>query len=107
MIEILQELNEKDYKDIFTGFAIDNLKKSATFYSSIVFLRKVINTYPLDSQIKFKPTSTVITVQIVLAEIMKKYDIFDLILQNLSSYLKQSHEIKHKMLQTVPADKIS
>jgi hypothetical protein len=72
LIEILQEFNEKEYKDMFTGFAIENLKKSNTFFSSIVFLRKVINTYPLDSQIKFKPTSTVITVQIVLAEIMKK-----------------------------------
>ena len=70
-------------------------------------MRKVINTYPLDSQIKFKPTSTVITVQIVLAEIIKKYDIFDLILQNLSSYLKQSHDIKQRLIHTIPADKIS
>jgi hypothetical protein len=37
-------------------------------------------------------------VQIVLAEIIKKYDIFDLILQNLSSYLKQSHDIKQRLI---------
>ena len=67
--------------------AMENLKNGSTFYSSIVFLRKLINTYPLDSQIKFKPTTTIITVQIILAEILKKYDMFNLILQNLTSYL--------------------
>ena len=107
LIEIVQQLNEKEYKDTLSGSAIENLKKRNTFFSSIVFLRKVINTCQLDSQITFKPTSTVITVQIVLAEIVKKYDIFDLILKNLSSYLKQSHKIKQRLLQSSSADKIS
>lgn len=55
-------MNEKEYKDNFILLSMENLKKGHTFYSSIVFLRKLINTYPLDSQIKFKPTSAVVTV---------------------------------------------
>lgn len=62
LIEILSDMNEKEYKDNFIVLSMENLKKGQTFYSSIVFLRKLINTYPLDSQIKFKPTSTVVTV---------------------------------------------
>ena len=49
LIEILSEFNEKEYKDVFIAAAMDNLKKGNTFFSSIVFLRKLINTYPLDA----------------------------------------------------------
>jgi len=45
----LNEFNDKEYKDTYIVMSIDNLKNSTTFYSSIVFLRKLINTYPLDS----------------------------------------------------------
>lgn len=49
LIEILNEFNDKDLKDQFTNLAVENIKKGDTFYSSIIFLRKVLNTYPLDS----------------------------------------------------------
>ncbi len=47
------------------------------------------------------------TVQLVLAEILKKYDVFSLILGNLTQYLTQSSEIKQKMTTPVAADKLS
>jgi hypothetical protein len=46
LIEILQEINEKEQKDLYTMLAIENIRKCQTFYSSIVFLRKILNTYP-------------------------------------------------------------
>lgn len=104
LIEILQEFNDKEAKDNFTLLAIDNIKKGQTFYSSIIFLRKIINTYPLDSQIKFKSTSTVTTVQMLLHEIYKKNDLFFMILQNLDEYLKIANQAKIRL--GVTGDKI-
>jgi|LauGreDrversion4_2_1035121.scaffolds.fasta_scaffold875928_1 hypothetical protein len=69
--------------------AIENIRKCQTFYSSIVFLRKILNTYPQDTMVKTKTSSTpVITISLVLQEIFKKSDLFDLILVNLKNYLK-------------------
>jgi len=104
LIEILQEFNDKEAKDNFTLLAIDNIKKGQTFYSSIIFLRKIINTYPLDSQIKFKSTSTVTSVQMLLHEIYKKNDLFFMILQNLDDYLKIANQAKIRL--GVTGDKI-
>ena len=104
LIEILQEFNDKEAKDNFTLLAIDNIKKGQTFYSSIIFLRKIINTYPLDSQIKFKSTNTVTTVQMLLHEIYKKNDLFFMILQNLDEYLKIANQAKIRL--GVTGDKI-
>ena len=49
LIEILQEVNEKEIKDIFALLSLENIKKGDSFLSSIIFLRKILNTYPLDS----------------------------------------------------------
>jgi hypothetical protein len=46
LIEILSETNEKEQKDLFTMLAIENIRKCETFYSSIVFLKKILTTYP-------------------------------------------------------------
>lgn len=70
------------------ALAIDNIKRGETFFSSIVFLKKVLNTYPLEAQVKFKSSTTIVTVQTILHEIFKKNDLFDLILVNLSEYLR-------------------
>lgn len=70
------------------ALAIDNIKRGETFFSSIVFLKKVLNTYPLEAQVKFKSSATIVTVQTILHEIFKKNDLFDLILVNLSEYLR-------------------
>lgn len=94
MIEILSELNEKEIKEGFTQLAIDNIKRGDTFYSSVIFIRKILNTYPLDSQVRFKTGSSVATVSVILQEIFKKVDLFDLILQNVNDYLKLAHQQK-------------
>ena len=54
LIEILQEQNEKESKESFIFLALDNIKLHQTFYSSLIFLRKILNTYPLESQIKYR-----------------------------------------------------
>ena len=48
LIEILQEC-EKDVKDVFIGESLENIKNLNSFYSTLIFLRKIINTFPLDS----------------------------------------------------------
>lgn len=48
--------------------------------------------------VKNKTSSgTVVTISMVLQEIFKKNDLFDLILQNLKFYLQQANESKLKM----------
>ena len=48
--------------------------------------------------VKNKTSSgTVVTISLVLQEIFKKNDLFDLILQNLKFYLQQANESKLKM----------
>ena len=49
LIDIISELNEKEVKEQFTFLAIENIRKGDTFLNSIIFLRKLLNTYPLDS----------------------------------------------------------
>jgi len=71
--------------------AIENIKKGDTFYSSIIFLRKVLNTYPLDSQLRFKSSGSTPTVSSILHEIFKKADLFDMILLNANDYLIIAH----------------
>lgn len=91
LIEILNDFADKELKDHFTALVIENIRKSDTFYSSIIFLRKVLNTYPLDSQMRFKPTASVPSVSSILHEIFKKIDLFDMILLNASDYLRAAH----------------
>lgn len=56
LIEILQEQNDKESKDAFIFLVLDNIKSHQTFYSSLIFLRKILNTYPLESQVKYRAT---------------------------------------------------
>lgn len=49
LIDIIQEINEKEVKEQYIFLAIENMKKGDTFLSSLIFLRKLLNTYPLDS----------------------------------------------------------
>jgi hypothetical protein len=73
LIEILQEQNEKETKDSFIFLALENIKEHQTFYSSLIFLRKILNTFPLESQVKYKAApGALMTVQVVLGEINKK-----------------------------------
>ena len=58
LIEILSETNDKEQKDLFTLLAIENIRKCNTFYSSIVFLKKILTTYPQDTLSKSKNTQT-------------------------------------------------
>lgn len=67
LIEILSETNEKEQKDLFTLLAIENIRKCNTFYSSIVFLKKILTTYPQDTLAKNKNTQTqTLTISTVL-----------------------------------------
>lgn len=49
LIEILLDANDKELKDYFTQTALENIKKGDTFLNSLIFLRKILNTYPVDS----------------------------------------------------------
>jgi hypothetical protein len=62
LIEIIQEVNEKEIKEQYIYLALDNIKRGDTLLNSIIFLRKILNTYPLDSQIKFRAGQSVISV---------------------------------------------
>ena len=107
LIEILSETNDKEQKDLFTNLAIDNIRKGQTFYSSIVFLKKMLNTYPQDTLVKSKTSlGQVFTIQQVLQDIFKKTDLFVLILVNLKIYLQAASEAKLKLDQSTPIDKI-
>lgn len=88
LIDVLQEQNDKEIKDQFIFLALDNIKSHQTFYSSLLFLRKVLNTYPLDAAIKYRSgTAVQLTVSIMLAEIDKKLPIFDSMIANLNEYM--------------------
>jgi hypothetical protein len=91
LIEIQTEFADKDLKDHFIALVIENIRKSDTFYSSIIFLRRLLNAYPLDSQLRFKPSASVPSVSTVLNEIFRKIDLFDMILANAHEYLKAAH----------------
>lgn len=92
LIELLQDSSDKEIKDQYIFLALENMKTGNTFYSSLIFLRKILNTFPLESQIKYKGTSgaSVLTVQTVLHEIVKKQDLFELILVNLQEYMRNA-----------------
>lgn len=97
LVELLQEFNDSDQKSRFMSLALENIKRGDTFFSSLIFLRKVLNTFPLDAQVKFKGSGSTITVSTVLQEIVSKVPLFDLILQNLKEYMRsakasESHE---------------
>ena len=66
---------------------MDNIKKGDSFLNSIIFLRKILNSYPLDSQVRFKQVQPVQAVSQVLADISKKYDLYELIITNTFNYM--------------------
>lgn len=66
LVELLSEFNDPELKNRFMSMALENIKRGETFYSSLVFLRKVLNTFPFDAQVKFKSQVTTITVSMIL-----------------------------------------
>jgi len=53
LVDILKE-QEKEAREIFIQMALENIKKGDTFYSSIIFLKKILHLYPLESQNKIR-----------------------------------------------------
>jgi len=49
LIEIIQEVNEKEVKDLYLNQALDNIKRGESFLNSLIFLRKLLSTYTFDS----------------------------------------------------------
>ena len=85
--EILTECNDKESKEFFILLALENIKKGDTFLNSIIFLRKILNSYPLDSQIRFKQVQPIISVSQILNDISKKYDLYDILITNTFNYM--------------------
>jgi hypothetical protein len=104
LVEILQESGEKELKDQFTILALENIRTENTFFSSIIFLRKILNTYPQDS--RYKTGGTAPTIQSILIEIFKKYELFNLIFLNTNIYLHQALQIKQAKFSTLAEDKL-
>jgi hypothetical protein len=57
LVELLSQFNDADLKVFFINKALENLQKGETFYSSLVFLGKVLNTFMLESQVKYKQST--------------------------------------------------
>lgn len=102
LIEILQEANDKEQKDAFINMSLENIKKEESFLNSLIFLRKTLNTFPLDSQIKYKTGSSVVSVSQVLGEISKRIDLFDSILYNVQEYIKAAYHVKEQNQAQMP-----
>mmetsp|Transcript_8862 Transcript_8862/g.8233 ORF Transcript_8862/g.8233 Transcript_8862/m.8233 type:complete len:493 (+) Transcript_8862:1431-2909(+) len=103
LIEIIQEINEKEVKEHYLSLALDNIKKGDTFLNSIVFFRKLLGTFALDSQVKYRPNQNIITVSQILAEVSKKCDIFEMIFKNVQLYMTAAIAGRAKKQQSLQA----
>lgn len=52
------EFNDMDQKYFFIQQSLENIKRGDTFYSSLIFLRKILQTYPVDAQNRMKSALT-------------------------------------------------
>ena len=57
LIDILIEFNDPEYKLLFINMCLENIKRGDTFYSSLIFLRKILKSYPFDAQNRLRTSN--------------------------------------------------
>ena len=84
-------------RDHFINEAIENVKTQQSFYYSIIFLRKILNTFQVD---KYRPSISGTTVSTVLKEIYTKVNVFEAIITAIDTHFKKLEEKGKSMMAT-------
>jgi len=65
LVDILADLNDPKYKESFVTLSLENIEKGQNFLYSLIFLRKVLITYPPEnpSRTRYTTSSSPISLQ--------------------------------------------